>query len=426
MKVLTTNGVYIELNDSLEGSRCILPADENNPTEYGHIVGVEGNSLVVEIDPEFRQREMGKEFDTSPLDTTNGDDDGLREVSPDQVIIDMSGSSNKKIPESFGAAAAGFQAPLGVEDQVRALVKGRVKEIVRKKKDGGYVLYAPNRGKKGKPKKIGEFPTKAAAKQAELNRFPPRDPEKLARAKAAVDSMRRRKRKSESLSRIHEDLVGAASDALDDVDDTDTDAPLGIEPGERDAPDPTPTEKQLPKREDESRWEQLLSSVSQEAVRRDSRLKSLTQRIENQSVRALERTVKILSREISYKVSKGKNGTDKMGRPYITCVIQTDTGKVGPVYFYVRGDMLHVVSDGSVKSDIMKLDPEAAKEVRAALTSLPDSFDNKRIREAIEQRDEYLASIEKQADRYLSDLDGLEMTILKKLLADKYMGEDKP
>lgn len=338
--------------------------------------------------------------------------------------------------ESSSGGVAGFQLPLGSEEEaVRSFVKKKVQEIVRKKKGGGgFILYKPNAGKKGPAKAVGEFPTKTLAKQAELMRFPPRDPKKLKNAKKEVDAMRKRKRKSESLDRLRDRLFEAAADTLDRLEDPDAekvDAGQVDQPAEeptqttvQDAPPPTPTEKE-PSREDESRWEELLSSVSQDAIKRDSRLRSLHQKMENQAIKALEKTVKSLSSQISYKVGKGKTGRDRMGRPYIAATIQTDSGKVGPIYMYVRGDLLHVVSNGDVKSDIMKLDPESAKEIKDALAELPNRFDGSKIKDAIEQRDAYLATIEGEMDDFLSDLDGLEMTVIKRLMADKYAGGSK-
>jgi len=95
--------------------------------------------------------------------------------------------------EMNAGGVAGFQKPLGEEElmnAVRELVKHKIKEVVRKKKGGGgYTLYAPNKGKKGNSKPVGTFPTKLGAKRAELARFPPKDPAKLARLRKSIDRM---------------------------------------------------------------------------------------------------------------------------------------------------------------------------------------------------------------------------------------------
>ena len=65
-----------------------------------------------------------------------------------------------------------------------------MKEVVRKKPGGGgWLLYAPNPGKKKGSSKKGEFPTKLGAKRAQLARFPPKDAYKLNRLRKEVDRL---------------------------------------------------------------------------------------------------------------------------------------------------------------------------------------------------------------------------------------------
>lgn len=147
---------------------------------------------------------------------------GAREFEP--VKID------KKVETSGGSSAGniiGANVPpeeLSEEElmnMVRELVRNRVKEVVRKKPGGGgYTLYAPNKGKKGKSKALGTFPTKMGAKRAELARFPPKDPEKLARLRRQIDRMARdpkkaaekeRKEKLKSKKTVKEDIFNNQS-----------------------------------------------------------------------------------------------------------------------------------------------------------------------------------------------------------------------
>lgn len=96
------------------------------------------------------------------------------------------------IPEMSVGSSVAAQAPLDDERlaMVRELIKKKVREVVRKKAGGGgYTLYAPNKGKKGKSRTVGNFPTKQGAKRAELARFPPKDPEKLKRLRREVDRL---------------------------------------------------------------------------------------------------------------------------------------------------------------------------------------------------------------------------------------------
>ncbi len=88
---------------------------------------------------------------------------------------------------------SGIQAPMSDEQRmtaIRELIRNKIREVVRKKAGGGgYVLYAPNKGKKGKARGVGTFPTKLGAKRAELARFPPNDPAKLKRLRREVDRL---------------------------------------------------------------------------------------------------------------------------------------------------------------------------------------------------------------------------------------------
>lgn len=97
------------------------------------------------------------------------------------------------VPEMGVAGIAGMQLPLSDEQRmaaIRELIRNKVREVVRKKAGGGgYVLYAPNKGKKGRARGVGTFPTKLGAKRAELARFPPKDPGKLKRLRREVDRL---------------------------------------------------------------------------------------------------------------------------------------------------------------------------------------------------------------------------------------------
>jgi len=106
---------------------------------------------------------------------------------------------------------------------VREIIRNKVREVVRKKPGGGgYVLYAPNKGKKGKSKAVGTFPTRVGARRAELARFPPKDPEKLKRVRKdveraskdprkAIDRERKSARKHEALDQEKPLIPGSAA-----------------------------------------------------------------------------------------------------------------------------------------------------------------------------------------------------------------------
>lgn len=105
----------------------------------------------------------------------------------DPTLVEQFG---QRLDESREAEAMECYGAMAREAMVRELIKKRVREVVRKKPGGGgYVLYRPNQGKKKPAKAVGEFPTKLGAKKAELARFAPKDPRKLARLRKQVDRM---------------------------------------------------------------------------------------------------------------------------------------------------------------------------------------------------------------------------------------------
>jgi hypothetical protein len=103
-----------------------------------------------------------------------------------------------------GSIGSGPQKPLGEIglEAFRQLVNSRIQEIVRKKEGGGgYNLYSPNKGKRKTAKPVGEFPTRLAAKRAELARFPPKDPEQLKRARKRLDKLTKDPKKKQDAER---------------------------------------------------------------------------------------------------------------------------------------------------------------------------------------------------------------------------------
>lgn len=124
---------------------------------------------------------------------------------------------------SAGSVVGAPVPPMSDEDRmkaVRELVKNKVKEVVRKKAGGGgYALYAPNKGKKGKAKPVGTFPTKLGAKRAELARFPPKDSQKLQRLRKEVDKLGKDPKKSaekEKKAHAKKDAKNESSGVLPD------------------------------------------------------------------------------------------------------------------------------------------------------------------------------------------------------------------
>lgn len=95
------------------------------------------------------------------------------------------------------------------ESVVRKVVKNKINEVVRKKAGGGgYVLYSPNKGKKKAATPIASFPTKLAAKRAELARFPPKDPKKLQRLRKEIEKLLKDPKKRADAERRARKAIG--------------------------------------------------------------------------------------------------------------------------------------------------------------------------------------------------------------------------
>lgn len=124
--------------------------------------------------------------------------------------LDESGS--KLVCEHLDQGRYGQVARLAREAIARILIRGKIEELVRKK-NGKFVLYAPNRGKKHQARVNAEFPSELAAKRAELSRFPPKDPKKLGALRKRIEKLSNGPKKSTTKSEVSE-IAAAASKIL--------------------------------------------------------------------------------------------------------------------------------------------------------------------------------------------------------------------
>lgn len=140
-----------------------------------------GGGFMVPIGIRVRKQRLDNVFRKSP---------DISEGAMLSYLFSLTESSERKLRENLD-----LEQYACISDEVREFVarqvaQKKVKEVVRKKPGGGgYVLYAPNKGKKGSAKSVGNFPTKSGAKRAELARFPPKDPAKLARLRKEVERL---------------------------------------------------------------------------------------------------------------------------------------------------------------------------------------------------------------------------------------------
>jgi hypothetical protein len=303
-----------------------------------------------------------------------------------------------------------------IERAIRELIRRRIKEIVRKQDGGGYTLYAPNMGKKKGAKKVGEFPTRAAARRSELMRFPPRDPDKL------------QKRRKE-LDKIRKDPSLAAK--------VDRPKSKGKKPPKKAKKKREGTEALIGKileglfREEApggSQWDEYVSRLSKQAVLADKTFQSHQKNIVKKSEGALKDAVKIITKALGAKgfdVDDGEIKSDSTrGVVYSELSFGDEEGaaRVGPVYAFVEDGRVKIEVSDSAKASLTKIDPERGKILRGELMAVQEDVLDKMqdVLKAVQKRDEYLEKLQGKLDNFVANLDSLEITMLKNLLTQKY------
>lgn len=306
-----------------------------------------------------------------------------------------------------------------VEIALRDNIRKRVKEIVRKQPDGQYALYAPNPGKKKGSSKVGGFPTKLAARRAELNRYPPKDPAKLARLKKDVDKLR----KNPELAAKEKPEWAIGKNKKVQV--------TNKKPSKKESIDriiSTLAESLFREEKKGSDWDEYVSKLSKQAVLADKTFQSFQKIIAKKSEIALKSAVKSITNTLSsvkFDVKGGEIKKDKDNSRVYSEISVSDgegTTDVGPIYIFVENGYLNIeISDGA-KTSLTKIDPSRGKILRAELITIQEEvLDNdETVAGAVKKRDEYLNKIEKKIDGFVSDMTSLEITMLKRILSNKF------
>lgn len=304
---------------------------------------------------------------------------------------------------------------------VRELVRKRVREVVRKKAGGGgFVLYSPNNGKKKAPKAVGEFPTKLGAKRAELARFPPKDPAKLARLRREVDKLVKNPKKAAEKEKQAAQQKGTAKKHV----------PKPKKEGvENDALFRRVVSKLVKEslfREEKtgSEWDEYIGKLSGKALTGDKKFQNLQKNIEKKTEGALSTALasikKALKKDVKLKDFGVKKSDD--GKTYTAFSAVMDHVEVGPVYIYVEGGVPKIEVSDQARAALTKCDPDSAKLFRAELVTVQervlDGMDD--LTKAIEARDRYLAKVEQDVDSFVAGLTPLQVSMLKQLLVKKY------
>lgn len=318
-----------------------------------------------------------------------------------------------------GGIGAGPQQPLGEIglEAFRLLVNKRLQEIVRKKEGGGgYNLYSPNKGKKKKSKPVGEFPTRLAAKRAELARFPPKDPEQLKRARKRLDKLAKDPKKKQDAERKE---LSAKKPRRS-----------GKAAGERKARKEaiirqlTTELKERLFREEElpgSPWDERISGLHPDALAQDKKLHKYLQGIDSASTGALGDSQRALMKALKglAKVHPGDVMRDEeRGKMFMPVNLDCDGAEVGPIHLYVDGGHIRIEISPEAREAIAGLDPIMARDLRGGLMSFQEDHLPKidRAKKAWDERDSYLDKLHQRLEKSIGGLSGVEHHLAKSML----------
>lgn len=320
------------------------------------------------------------------------------------------------------------------EDVVRQAVRMKIREVVRKKAGGGgYVLYAPNKGKKHPSKPVGTFPTKLAAKRAELARFPPKDPKKLMRLRKEIERLMKDPKK-----RAEAELRAMKQKGTDVVF-----RPKKKVPKKHEAFDPRLAEHAILSeivirdvrrmaeglfREERpgSKWDEVISKFSERVLKSDRGFQRIQKRLEAATGAALGQAVKSVQKalggEAKVKAAQKPGSTDG-GETYVPFHIQIEAASVGPIFVYVERGIPSIEMSDEAKTGLTKVTPGAAKAIRAALAVAQDNLEKvDTVQSVVAERDAYLDKLEANVDKQIASLSPLQVSMMKQLLVKKYRG----
>lgn len=363
--------------------------------------------------------------------------ESANDLSEAHLVVFFNNSDNTKHEQFFEALdfmQDDSAADMVREEVVRQTIRNKIAEVVRKKKGGGgYVLYAPNKGKKHNSKAVGNFPTKLAAKRAELARFPPKDAGKLRRLRKEVDKLMKDPKKRAEVEKRAMKAKGT---------DTPHHAgrPRGHKIGEgytREMVEAAVLSKIIIKdvqknlheglfREERqgSEWDEFIGKISNKALQSDTGFRRLQAQIEKATEASLGQATKVIQKALGadakVKVSASPGKTDS-GQTFAPFSIEVETASVGPIYLYVDKGLPAIEMSDEAKNSLTKVTPGAAKAIRAALAGAQDNLEKvSGVADAVAQRDSYLSKLETKIDRMIASMSPIQISVLKQLLVKKY------
>ena len=291
-----------------------------------------------------------------------------------------------------------------------------------------------NKGKKHQSKPVGQFPTKLAAKRAELARFPPKDPKKLQRLRKEVD-------------KLMKDPKKRAEAELRAMKQKGTDQPhvakkaRGKKFGESVSRDmverailsaaavKTLREGLFREESPASQWDEFIGKISDKVVKGDRNYQRIQKRLEMATSAAMAKAMKIIQKQLGPEAkvrAAAKPGVTKGGQTYVPFDISIEAAKVGPIFLYVEKGRPAIEMSDEAKNDLTQVTPGAAKAIRAALAISGDSLTEvEDVSSVVNQRDQYLSRRETVIDRMFASMSPMDISIAKRLLVGKYRSPSK-
>jgi hypothetical protein len=325
----------------------------------------------------------------------------------------------RQFPISSFQAVKAESASSEKMEGLRAMVRQVVREIVRKKEGGGgYVLYGPNKGKKKDAKPAGEFPTRLAAKRAELARFPPKNADQLKKMRKRIEKLTKDPKKRADAER--KDLTGSK--------------PL------KKSRRPVASRKKAAKeslaqrmaqnvterlfREEEiagSPWDQRIANLSPDAISADKRLAALHKKMHQNSSWALDDAHRGLAK-IMKKIAKVMPGEvafdDNRQKMYCPCTLDIDGTEIGPIHFYIDGGHVKCEVSQEARDAIAALDPDMGRDIRGGLMTYQEDHLPKidYAQKAWAERDSYLDKLHAKLDKHVGGMSPIEVHLAKQLI----------
>ncbi len=347
------------------------------------------------------------------------DSDNPQTVDPASLKVTLAPTNVNPRSEGVSCGNMGGQKQTTYDEAVVRAIRDMVKEVVRKK-DGKFVLYGPNKGKKKNPKPSGEFPTRFAARKAELARFPPKDADQYKAAKKRLDDLTKDPKKR---------AAAAQKDATGGTAPKKTGAPKAdrkkvkeqiIGRMVRDLRERLFDENEVPG----SPWDERISSLHPEVIATDKKLAGLHKGIERASLQALSDGHRGMQKALKgmAKVNPGDVAHDPQRRKtFMPCTLDCDGTEIGPVHLYVDGGHVKVEVSPEARQQIAEMEPDDARNLRGGLMSFQEDHLPKIdvAKKAWGDRDNYLDKVHSKMDNHVNNMTGVEMHLAKQLLGKK-------